>query len=234
VKPAGLIGERENTAVVHDRLRREILGGEREAGSAISQVQVAQDLGVSRGPVREALRMLQREGLIEAPTNRRARVASFSVEDLESLYALRIVNEALGIRTSVGLFSEGELGTLRDLLEEMEAMRQTEDIEAWERPHQRFHRLLVCHAGPRITALLVQLADHSGRYRHLYISGAPRAWSVGRTEHEEIVAACEEREAAAAARLLAGHLANTALSVLALREPERKPDRVEVALGLVL
>jgi DNA-binding GntR family transcriptional regulator len=230
----GVIGVRENTAVVHDRLRREILQGDRAADSVISQVQVAEDLGVSRGPVREALRMLQREGLIEAETNHRARVAPFSPDDLESLYALRIVNEALGIRASVERFSDDELGTFQELLKEMELLRETGDIDAWEAPHQRFHRLLVSHAGSRITMLIGQLADHSGRYRHLYITGAPRAWSVGRAEHEEIVSACVDRDAPRATRLLAEHLASTALAVMSLREPERESEQIEHALDLIL
>jgi DNA-binding GntR family transcriptional regulator len=228
------LGARENTSIIHDTLRTEILDGRMEAGSVISQVKVAEALGVSRGPVREALRMLQREGLIEAATNQRARVASFSVDDLEGLYALRIVNEALGIRSSVPLFSDAELAQMNELLDEMEQIRRSGRVEEWEVPHERFHRLLISHSGVRMGSTLRQLADHAARYRRLYITAMPRAWSVGRAEHEEIVAACEARDEALAAKLLARHFASTALSVIALRAPEHEPRQVRMALQLVL
>jgi DNA-binding GntR family transcriptional regulator len=234
MEQAGQLGVRENTSVVYGTLRAEILEGKREAGSVISQLQVAQALGISRGPVREALRMLEREGLVEAETNQRAKVAPFSVDDLEGLYALRIVNEALGIRSSVPLFSDTELIQMRELLEEMEAIRESGNVADWEIPHERFHRLLVGHAGSRIAIMLRLFGDHAARYRRLYITGTPRAWSVGRAEHEEIVGACEKRDATLAGQLLARHTATTALAVLALRAPEHEPRQVRVALQIAL
>src|SRR4051812_15215580 len=74
-------GSRDNTAAIHRQLREAILHGRLEAGAELSQVKLADDFGVSRGPVREALRLLEREGLVEAELNRRVRVASFSPSD---------------------------------------------------------------------------------------------------------------------------------------------------------
>src|SRR5438034_4316596 len=95
-----------STEVVHDRLRRAILRGEFDPRVPISQVQLAARLGVSRTPLREALRMLQREGLIDSEPNRRVRVAELSVVDLEQLYAARIVIEALATRIAVPTLAE--------------------------------------------------------------------------------------------------------------------------------
>jgi DNA-binding GntR family transcriptional regulator len=72
-----------STEVVHDRLRADILRGEFDPREPISQVQLAKRLGVSRTPLREALRMLQREGLIDSEPNRQVRVAALSVSAME-------------------------------------------------------------------------------------------------------------------------------------------------------
>ena len=78
-------------------LREQILSGALPEGAVLSQVKLAERFGVNRTPLREALRMLQREGLIDAQYNRRVRVSRLSTADLEDLYAERIVTEALGI-----------------------------------------------------------------------------------------------------------------------------------------
>src|SRR5260370_27443333 len=85
----------QNVAMAYDRLRTAILKGEIAAGAAPSQVVLARELGVSRTPLREALRLLEREGLILSEPNRRARVAQFSISDLQELYLTSISLEAV-------------------------------------------------------------------------------------------------------------------------------------------
>src|SRR3954465_15963113 len=97
-------GAPDAPAVVHHALREAILRGEIAAGTSLSQVKIAKDCGTSRGPVREALRLLEREGVIEAGRTRGVRVAHFAVEDLEQLYATRVVVEAGAIPVSVPRF----------------------------------------------------------------------------------------------------------------------------------
>ncbi len=80
----------ENAEAVHDELRAAILRNELPAGMILNQVHVAERLGVSRTPLREAFRMLQREGLIEGESNKRMRVAGLSLDGLEDLYGMRI------------------------------------------------------------------------------------------------------------------------------------------------
>jgi DNA-binding GntR family transcriptional regulator len=223
---------RDSTLVIHRALRRAILHGELEAGTWLSQVQLARQFGVSRGPVREALRLLERENLVEAQVNQRARVAPFSIEDLEQLYAARIVTEALGLSVSVPRFSAAELAALAQRLGELERLAGG-DVEQWEVVHRRFHLDLVAHAGRRLLQLIEQHLDHSERYRRVYIAHGPRAWSIGAAEHREIVAACAAREAPLAATLLARHLSRTVLTVLTLVAPDHEPAAVRVAVRQV-
>src|SRR5260370_24706881 len=98
--------------VVHERLRNAILRGELDPTVPLSQVQLAARLGVSRTPLREALRMLQREGLIDSEPNRQVRVAQLSVADLEQLYASRVLLEALAVRLTVPAYTPDDLAEL--------------------------------------------------------------------------------------------------------------------------
>jgi DNA-binding GntR family transcriptional regulator len=222
-------GSRDNIAAIHDELREAILRGELPAGSVLSQVRLAERFGTSRGPVREALRLLQREGLVDAELNRRVRIAEFSIGDLEEIYAMRVVNEALAVRTTVPRLSAEELAQVRTRLEEMDRYSST-DVQRWEVPHRAFHAGLVRHAGPRLVRLLGQLSDHAERYRRTYIAGDPRAWSVGAAEHREIFEAVAAGDPAAASRATVGHLARTALTVLANLAPEHEPALIREAM----
>src|SRR4051794_27986861 len=93
---------RDNVEQVYRRVREAILEGEIAPGSVMSQVALADELGVSRTPLREALRMLQSEGLVDAQTNRRVTVKPISATDLEELVVMRVALETEAVRPSIG------------------------------------------------------------------------------------------------------------------------------------
>jgi DNA-binding GntR family transcriptional regulator len=227
--PASHADDRSDAQVVHDRLRQAILRHEVPADQPVSQVQLAKQLGVSRTPLREALRLLEREGLVEARPNRQVRVAPVSPEDLEELYGMRIVLEAFACNVTVPQLSAADLDAMDATLLAMDRFAREEDFEAWDEPHRRFHRLLRCHAGARLERLLDDLTDHAERYRRLNLS-EPRAWSQGAAEHAAIRDACRDGDAALASERLGTHLSKTALTVLVMLDPERDPVQVRSAL----
>lgn len=219
-----------NTAYVHDHLRAAILNGLLTAGSAISQKGTAEELGVSRGPVREAFRLLEQEGLLEAHAHRRARVASISPSDLDELYAIRIVSESLVLEMSVPLFTERELAGLADLLQEMNN-QEDNSFTDWEHAHRRFHLALMGHAGPRLRQTIEQLYDHARRYRFLYLNVGAMSRVAARADHHAIFNACRARDSKTASRLLAEHLARTCSSLFMTLAPSREPQCVQHALA---
>ena len=229
-EPAGQSSPRA-VEVVHGALREAILGGELAQGAILSQVQLAKRFGVSRTPLREALRLLQGEGFIDSVPNRRVRVASVSVEDLEQLYTMRIVLETLAVRLSVPHFDNADFERLNAFLSEMDGHSQTREINAWDRPHRAFHRGLAAHSGPRIATLVGQLADTADRYRRLAVTQGDHAWTQVAIEHRAILAACEARDAAEAGAAMARHLARTVLTVVALLAPEHDPAPVRLAVA---
>jgi DNA-binding GntR family transcriptional regulator len=217
---------------VHSRVRRAILHGELPSGEEVSQVQLARDLGISRTPLREALRMLQREGLIEARPNRSVRVAGFSAEDAESLYVARITLEAVAIRISIPLMQPEDLAGLEGHLAQMDHFAAQRDYERWEVPHRAFHAALVAHSGARMTAMLAQLSDHAERYRRKYTLEVARAWLAGVAEHRAIADACKERDPDAGAARLAEHLAHVATGVTGVIEPGYDSSALRTAVAV--
>src|SRR5260370_35775358 len=95
------ISGRDSTELAYLQLRRAIVRCEIPSGVQLSQRELSQLTGVGRTPLREALRMLQRKGLVKAQPNHLVRVADFAIPDLEQLYAIRISLEALAIRLTV-------------------------------------------------------------------------------------------------------------------------------------
>lgn len=225
--------ERPSALIVYDELRERILLGRFDPRLPISQVQLARELGVSRTPLREALRMLQAEGLILSEANRRVRTAELSLTDLEELYSLRVVLESFGVHVSVPRLTDTDIADLRGLLEKVEAALEHGDLDAWESSHSEFHRVTRRYSGERLEAAARALVDHSGRYRRFYLGNTgARAASV--QEHRNILEACAARDAGGAAQMVARHLARTALTTAASVSPEFDPSSIRAALRFAI
>lgn len=217
---------------VYTQLRNAILDGDLGADSVLSQVQLAKQLGVSRTPLREALRTLEREGLVESLPNRRTRVAAFEPRDLDELYGTRIMLECLGIMLAVPLMEDSDLEELAAAQAEMAALAKRQDQEAWEVPHARFHEILRTHMGERLRRQSEELSDHAERYRRVYLH-EPRAWAGATREHDAIEAACRERDQILTAELRGRQLARTALTLLVEMAPEYEPRAIRGAMQFI-
>jgi DNA-binding GntR family transcriptional regulator len=230
-------GENGVTAL-YTRLRTMILDGVFPPGAMLSQVKLAESLGVSRIPLREALRMLQKEGLIEAEHHQRARVPSFEPAIVDSLYASRILLEALCLRLTVPHFEQADVQALKQTLAELDEVAAHQDLEAWEEPHRQFHRLLVLHAEDSLRQRIASYADQCEYYRRLYyrlvsMHQPTRSAEVIAAEHRAIASACTQGNADLAAYLLTRHYARTVLTVLGQMAPEFEPVAVRMALQIV-
>jgi DNA-binding GntR family transcriptional regulator len=224
-----------NTEDVYTRLREMLLNGEIEPGRVLSQVKLARGLGVSTTPLREAMRLLQAEGLLVAEHNRRARVAHLDPKDIDAVYGSRILLETLAIRLTVPNMTRADLQAQRADLEAMAEAAKIRDIREWEPAHRVFHRRLITGADEAVARIIEPVVDRSERYRRSTLFGSPaRAWEIGNDEHEAIVEACEAADPELAAGRLARHLARSALTVLAKISPEDEPVAIRAALQIVL
>lgn len=230
-------GDGTGMIAVHERLRSLILDGKLKPGVRISQVKLAKHLDVSRTPLREALRMLQQEGLVVAEPNQQVRVADMDLADLEHVYSHRLLLEALGIRLTVPALSEADLSEICATLDSMEGATRAGDDASWHELHVVFHRQLVMHCPATILDTIGVWQTRASRYRLGYIrlfAGSPRSRSLGEREHREILDACAARDAQLASTLLARHLARTALTLATELHPEHDPAVLRAALQVVV
>jgi DNA-binding GntR family transcriptional regulator len=229
-------GRRGGAAVAHAlaELRARIVSGQLAPGAELSQTGLADELGVSTTPLREALRRLEAEGLIETRPNRRPRVPPFDADDVDALYCSRLALEPLAASLAVPLLGDAGIAALRDDLAAMRHTASGADVSAWDAAHASFHRRLVDTGNPALTAQIAALMARADRYRRLSVHGDdPAGRLVGDGEHAEIVEAAAARDGDCAARLLARQLARSALTLVAHLAPEADPVSVRAALRAV-
>ena len=200
------VSRRDNVEQVYRRVRELIVEGVIAPGTVMSQVAMADELGISRTPLREALRMLQTEGLVDAQANRRVTVTPISATDLEELVVMRVALETEAVRLSIGRLAPEDIAGLEGRLAEMTHFAKAKDYERWRTPHSAFHRGLTAPAGGRVNATLAQLNDHAERYRRVHIKRSTKAWQT--QGHREILDVAKDGAREEAARLMAEHLAH--------------------------
>jgi DNA-binding GntR family transcriptional regulator len=205
--PVTLIAPRTVAGQVAARLRAEIVAGEREPGSKLRQVEIAQRYGVSTTPVREALAMLQREGLVRLHAQRGAVVFLPTVQDLREHYEIRAALEALAAAKTAEIFQPAWAPPLEAMLGEM---RTGPDAARYIALNQRFHTTLYEHCGRvRLVEMIAGLRDASSAYLHIYRAAADFPVDRLDAEHREILSACVARDPERAAAATRAHLTNT-------------------------
>lgn len=191
---------------VRARLRDAIFTGEYPPGSRLVQTEIAEHLGTSVTPVREAMRDLVNEGLISADPHRAATVRPIDIDDAIEINELRLVLEPMAARRAAGRITPSRLDELRRLEAEMESA----DDNTWLELNRRFHLTVIDAAGsPRLGAILVNLRQISTFYLAAYVrtTGVDRAKSA--REHTRLIAALEAGDGELAEQVMAQHLAES-------------------------
>ncbi len=214
---------------VHARLRRLIVEGTYPPGAVLSQVQLARMLGVSRTPLREALRRLEAEGLVEAEQNRRARVADIDAESLDVLFTDRILLEAMGINVTVPGLTEIDLNGVLAAVTVLRVATDNGDHAARERARRTTHQLLVARCGARLRETIAAQFDRTEVQRRLLVGLPETTVEV----YTAVAGACIRRDGPDAARRIARF--EVALYEQVLREvaPAYEPTAIRVALRML-
>jgi DNA-binding GntR family transcriptional regulator len=223
-----------NVDTIHRKLREQILTGHIPAGALLTQVQLAESFGVSRTPLREALRMLQEEGLIQAESNRRARVTTFHLDDLEAIAAQRILLSSLATAITVPQLTSADLAEMEGAIAAMAQATERGDVAAWRSADAAFHAAHYSKAPARLHQEVLRLAERNELYRSVWLRDAPQRDQQTVVEHDRILAACAERNLAEARNGIARHQARIAITVMTHAVPEREPATIRAALQLVL
>ena len=193
-------------------LREEILSGQFAPGTRIRQEDIAEQFGASRSPVREALRMLDADGLVTLVANTGAWIAQLSLTECEEMYQIRERVEPLLLNTSMPNLTEESLVRLAILAQEMEANR---DVETFLRLDREFHLLSYSGASTALLGDMVQrLWNTTQHYRRAYTRLlATNGFKTAHYEHHLLLAAITRGDAEDAERILYGHIRRTRLEL---------------------
>jgi DNA-binding GntR family transcriptional regulator len=208
-RPARAPGPLDNATLwerVHDHLRDEILANRLAPGTELQEVGLSEQLGVSRGPIREAIGRLAAEGLVTVRPRRGAVVTSLSKEEFVEAYQVREALEAFAIRLAVPHLDADGLGELARLADEMDGLAVRGDVDGFFEANARFHLAIVEASGNRQLAdMYRKLMGQMGRYRRVSL-GLRGSLRRSVDEHRAILRAINRKDSERAAKLLDEHI----------------------------
>ena len=209
------------TSMTADAIRERILRGHYAEASPLRQDAIGAELGVSRIPVREALRQLEAEGLVTFNPHRGAVVSTLSLKQIRELYELRADVEADLIRRAVPNMTAEDNARAAEILDAYEAALHAGQVGVWGALNWKFHSTLYAPADRELTMNIVSRLHHqSDRYSRMQLwltHGENRA----RYEHRAIAAAAKKRDADKAARLMREHILTAGHALVSFLEKER-------------
>ena len=204
---------------LRDAIRRGVL----EQGERLMEVQLAEELGISRTPVREAIRKLEQEGYVIMLPRRGTYVSSLSVHDVKEIFEIRSALESLAISLATMRIEPEELEKLRALLVEIEGHIKREDIDKIVATDIEFHGLLYqVSRNERLVNIISNLKEQLARFRTLSMSYPGRLQET-LEEHTEMVEAIANGDVSAARDAAEHHMERAEKTLLkALRRQKRK------------
>ena len=212
--------------IVAERIRAAILNGYYKPGEWLRQERLAQDLGVSQMPVREAIKALTAEGLIEHVPYRGVRVVVFSIEDIQDLYANRAFLEGHAAFCTAEIISDEELLAMEELLVEIEKQDAPESLARYRELNRNFHQQI--YTASKRKYLIRTLDQMWETFPTMLIANfaatathpLPARSDVDSGEHATILAALKAHDAPAAELAMRRHILTTGEQLVALMKSQ--------------
>lgn len=198
-----------------DGLRDLIVEGELKPGEKISEKSLCEMFGVSRTPLREALKILAIEGLVQLTPNRGASVTELKLSDLEELFPVIAAMEGLAGELACRSISDTEIEELRSLQAEMEIYHADENLPDYFRVNQQIHQLIIDAADNASLAQMHRTMSARVKRARFIANVSKQRWGEAVKEHRAILNALEKRNEDLAGKLMKQHIAN---KFAALRE----------------
>lgn len=213
-------GRKTLASKVHERLREAILTRALKPGTRIDQNQMAESLGVSLAPVREALKSLEAEGLVMIQPRRGAFVTEVSLTDLQELYFARALIEGETLYHAVPCLTEADFDALQGLIDRMKQVDAVGEVDTYIGLNRKFHLGLYTplHNG-QLLQVIINLWERSELYRYRYMY-MPHDKDRIHDEHQNILDACRRRDRELARELAASHIRGTQNELVAHFEAE--------------
>lgn len=199
--------------VVFNTLREAILKGELRPGERLMELQLASKLGVSRTPIREAIRMLEQEGLAVTIPRKGAEVAKMTEKDMEDVLQVRDALDELAASTACKQITAQELEELKGTMREFEESMKTGDIKKIAEVDVKFHDIIYrATRNPKLENILSNLREQMYRYRIEYLKDE-KTYPTLIKEHNEIVEGLAERDKDKVTAAMHKHVENQANAV---------------------
>jgi DNA-binding GntR family transcriptional regulator len=196
------IDRKTTVDLVADELRKRIIAGELVEGEPLLQEHLASDLGVSRIPIREALRQLEAEGLVTISSHRGGIVSELSLAEIKELFEARACLETWLLSVAVPEMTSADLHAAETMAKKM----LTGEVAHWGDLNWKFHEALYMPARRPQTMLMVKRLHHNiDRYLRLQIT-LTSGWQKAQEEHLNIVDLCRAKDARRAAAALDTHI----------------------------
>jgi DNA-binding GntR family transcriptional regulator len=200
-----VIKHRTLDSFVVEEVRERIVSGVLEGGTKIDQQALAEELGVSRMPVREALRRLSAEGFVELISHRGAIVAQLSPEEIIEIYEMRGVLQGLASRLAVPNYTDEGIEAIGKILETMD---KTKDVTKWTELNRTFHERIESPSNARhLIQLIERLTQQCAPYLQISVRYLHAEESAVESHHA-IYEACVARDADALEQAVRAHLSN--------------------------
>lgn len=197
-----------------DRMRPLIVESQLVPGSKVPEKALCEQFSVSRTPMREALKVLAAEGLVRLEPNRGAWVTEVTIEEVNEVFPILTVLEALSGELACAQISDVEVKHVRDLHEQMLESYRARDLASYFRANQEIHHaILLAARNETLTNSCQALSARMQRARYVANMSENR-WAAAVTEHEEIIAALEARDGSQLSAVLVQHMKNKQESVL--------------------
>lgn len=145
--PISIIRSHSLASLALSEIEKLILSGTLKAGDRIGELEIGQRIGVSRGPIREAFRALEEQGLVRIEKNRGVFVREVTFEEADEAYSVRAAMEGHAASILAQKITPEQLGELKDIVDQMEVARSANDMHAYTDLNLRFHRTLIQFAG---------------------------------------------------------------------------------------
>ncbi len=192
--------------MVYEELKMQILTGAIVPGTRMMEVELAKEIGVSRTPIREAIRKLEKEGLVTIEPRRGAYASQISTEDMVEILEVRQNMEGLAAFFAASRMQPEQLAELKEVSEHYNAAVHAGDMEEMIKHDTRFHRIIVESCNNKILVQMIeQLQELVLRFRYIYYDNFRRAENMPE-EHLEIMNAIETGDAEAARKAADVHI----------------------------
>jgi len=200
--------------VVFQTLRKAILKGELQPGERLMEVQLANRLGVSRTPIREAIRKLELEGLVTMIPRRGAEVAEITEKNMRDVLEVRRALEELAVKIACEKITEEELERLGQVAKKFRKVMHGDDLMRITEADVEFHEIIYEATGnARLIQILSNLREQMYRYRVEYLKDY-NSHGILAEEHDEIVNALCARDKERACRAIVAHIENQQSSII--------------------